>query len=84
MMTDSFVVKKYRHNPRKTPKSWVLADIDPEDLDNEEQEPLLEKAIKSPDQNSSGEKNVEDTLRNMGLSFNKSWEVSKEEEEPVF
>ena len=21
MMTDSFVVKKYRHNPRKTPKS---------------------------------------------------------------
>ena len=83
MMTDSFAVKKYRHNPRKAPKTWTLADIDPEDLHDEEQEPLLKKAIKSPDQNSSGEKNVGDTLRTVGLPFNKSWEVSKEEEEPV-
>ena len=84
MMTDSFAVKKYRHNSRKAPKTWTLADIDPADLDDEEEESLLKKAIKSPDRNSSGKKNADNTLRTMDLPFNKSWEVSKEEEEPVF
>ena len=51
MMTDSLALEKYRHNSRKASNSSLIAEIDTEDLDNEEQKPFLKKTIKSLDPN---------------------------------
>ena len=91
--------KRIQKLTKKASKFPKLANTDPEDSDDDDdndddddddkKEPVVKKAPDSPglvetDRENSGDSDTEDTLRATGFPVDKSLEVGKNEEEPIF
>ena len=82
------MVKRIHKLTKKAPKPPRFTDINPDDYDEEEKEPVVKKLSKSlglvkTGSENSGDPETEDTLRTTFFPIDKSFEVGKNEEEPV-